>query len=200
MSNAYWKGWPGKSPYTDDINWASKVGLAYLEKIGPIYKKNGRIGLVIFDLDDTLFMGDPESGVGITEMSLGLHPNPNNGGEEQEVFILPPNNPIKQIAVRAKELGFKVICLTARPSISQLASVANLKMFDIPYDCLIMNDKDEDPYFKVKVRKRLAAKPNQDIVCTIGDQYTDIFLPGGNTCAIKLPDPDSKCSYAYIPR
>jgi hypothetical protein len=199
MSSSYWKGWPNKCPYVDDLNWASAKSIAYLRAIAPIYKSNGRVGIVIFDLDDTLFMGDPEDGVGITEMSLGLHPNPNLGGTEQEVFILPVNNPIKKIAVVAKELGFKVICLTARPSESHLASLANIKMFDIPHDCLIMNDKDKDPSFKVAVRRQLAAKPNQDVVCTVGDQFTDVIFPGSKTCAIKLPDPDSKCSYAYIP-
>ena len=96
------------------------------------------------------------------------------------------------------ELIDKIICLTARPQESQLASVSNLNMFNIPHDMLIMNDKDEDPFFKIKIRRQLV-KPNQDIVLTIGDQFTDIYLPGTNTAAIKLPDPDSTCSYAFFP-
>lgn len=196
----YWKGWPGKCPYMDDLNWACKVSISYLTKVAPKYKTNGRTGLVIFDLDETLFMGDPDNALGHEPMSLGNHPNPKNNNKEEVVFILPPNNNVKQIATTAKKLGFKVICLTARPPESHLASVANLKMFEIPHDCIIMNDNEDDPYFKVNIRRKLALKPNQDIVMTIGDQFTDCFLPGSNTCAIKLPDPESKCAYAYIPK
>jgi hypothetical protein len=200
MSEAYWKGWPGKCPYMDDVNWACKIANNYLTKIAPKYKNSGRVGLVVFDLDDTLFMGDPENAIGVQEMSLGLHPNPNKGNKEEEVFILPPNDNVVSIATTAKRLGFKVICLTARPPESHLASLVNLKMLRIPHDCLLVNDKEEDPYFKVKIRRKLAAKPNQDIVLTIGDQFTDLFLPGSKTAAIKLPDPELKCSYAYIPK
>ncbi len=192
---SYWAGWPGKCQYNNDLNWACSIAIDYLTKIAPSYKKGGvnegKIGLVIFDLDDTLFMGDPESMIGVTEMSLGIH----NG---QEVFILPPNKQVVSVANKARELGFKVICLTARPKESQMASVANLNMFNIPHDMLIMDELDEDPFFKIRIRRKLV-KPNQHIVCTIGDQITDIYLPGKNTCAIKLPDPESKCAYAYIP-
>lgn len=199
MSQGYFKGWPGKSAYTDDLNWATGKTITYLRAIAPLYKRNGRTGLVIFDLDDTIFMGDPDETVGIKEMSMGMHPNPALGGKEQDVFVLPVNNQIKRIATEAKNLGFKVICLTARPPESHLASLVNLKMFEVPHDCLIMNDKDEDHYFKAKVRKKLAAKPGQDIVCTVGDKYTDLIFPGGNTCIVKLPEPDSKCSYVFMP-
>lgn len=193
---AYYKGWPGKCPYTTDVNWAASIAIDYLKKIAPKVKAAGKIGLVIFDLDDTLFMGDPAKVVGIEEMSLGLHKGPN--GQEQEIFILPVNRQIVQVANTARALGLKIICLTARPAESQLASISNLNMFAIPNDGLIMNDKDEDPFFKIKVRRQLAADPKQIVVLTIGDQFTDLYFPG-TAAAIKLPDPDSKASYAYIP-
>ncbi len=72
-------------------------------------------------------------------------------------------------------------------------------MFKIPNDGILMNDKEEDPYFKVKIRKKFT-KPNQDVVCTIGDQFTDVFLPGGNTMTVKLPEPKCKCSYIFMPK
>jgi hypothetical protein len=210
-NHKYWTGWPGKCPYNDDVNWACSIAIQWLQKIAPNYKKSGKTGLVVFDLDDTLFMGDPEHIIGMTEMSLGNQKPPrcadcvkNNrqeckGCSSQEVFILPPNKQVVKVANVARELGFKIVCLTARPKESQLASVANLNMFNIPHDMLIMNDKDEDPFFKVRVRQKLSAPANQDIVCTIGDQFTDIYLPGKNTCAIKLPDAESKCAYVYVP-
>jgi hypothetical protein len=195
--SAYWKGWPNKCPYSEDIEWASKIAIDYLVKLAPVYKKNGRVGIVVFDLDDTLFMGDPEEAIDLIAMSLGNHVDAK--GLEQEVFIYPVNNPIKKIASVAKKLGFKVICLTARPNESKLASIANLNMFEVPHDYLLMNEGDADPYFKVHLRQKLATKPNQDVVCTVGDMYTDLLLPGPNTCIIKLPEPDLKCSYAYVP-
>lgn len=199
---SYWKGWPNKCPYTDDLKWACQIAVNYLRKIAPMYQKGGSkegiIGLVIFDLDDTLFMGDPEEALGHEPMSLGHQKLPS--GIEGEVFILPPNEIVVQVAHEAKKLGFKIICLTARPKESQVASLANLNMFKVPYNMLVMNDKDEDPYFKVKLRKKLALKPGQEVVCTVGDQFTDLYLPGGNTCGVKLPDPESKCSYVYVPR
>jgi hypothetical protein len=206
----YFKNWPNKCPYNDDINWACSISIQYLTKIAPMYKKgSGKIGLVIFDLDDTIFFGDPANVVGVTEMSLGLQQGPKckecvanrtdcNKCKPQEVFILPPNKQVVKVANTARELGFKIVMLTARPIESQLASVSNLNMFNIPHDMLIMNDKDEDPFFKIRVRRKLQL-PNQDIVLTCGDQFTDIYLPGPKTCAIKLPDPDSLCAYAYVP-
>jgi predicted secreted acid phosphatase len=193
---AYYKGWPGKCPYNDDLNWAAKLAIQYLEKISPRYKGTGKIGLVIFDLDDTIFMGDPAQVIGIVEMSLGMHKGPN--GEEQEIFILPVNRQIVKVANVARQLGFKIVCLTARPQESQLASVTNLNMFSVPNDMLLMNNKDEDPFFKIRVRRQLSSTPNQDIVLTIGDQFTDLYFPG-SAAAIKLPDPESKVSYAYFP-
>lgn len=183
----YYKSWPLKSKYNDDLKYASSVAIDYLKKIEHIYKKQGITGLVIFDFDDTLVFGDPANTVGVQEMTIG-----------QEIFILPPNNLIVKIAQVAREKGFKIIILTARPKESKLATIVNLNMFNIPYDMLIMNDADSDPQFKTKIRKQLV-KEKQKIVLTIGDQLTDLYLPGANTACIKLPDPDSLCSYIYIP-
>jgi len=193
----YWQGWPDKCPYLEDLNWASALAIKYLIKLAPVYKENKRIGIVVFDLDDTLFYGDPEDTVGVQEMSLGKHKG--KDGSIQDSFILPVNKPIKAIALKARELGFKIVCLTARPLESEVASRHNLWLFDIPYDSVIMNPHENDYWFKVKVRRDLCSKPNQDIVCTIGDRFTDCYLPGGNTCVVKLPEDISKCSYVYIP-
>lgn len=192
----YTRGWPRKCQYNEDLTWAYNAGITYLKKIAHKYASTDRTGIVIFDLDDTLFMSEI---IEITEGSLGDHPDPKQGSKLCEIFFLPPNKPIVQLAIEAKKLGFKIMCLTARPKDSYLASMYNLDMLRIPYDFLIMNEKDEDPYFKLKYRLELSQKPNCDIVLTVGDQFTDLLLCGGNTGILKLPEEDLKCTYAYFP-
>ena len=183
---AYWKGWPGKCPYMDDLNWACAIGAKYLTQMSPRLQKESKLGIVVFDIDDTLVMGDPEGCIPVKEMEIG-----------SELFILPPNKPVKDLAIHAKKLGYKILALTARPMSSKAASIANLQMMGIPFDGIVMNDKDEDPFFKVKVRRSLE-KPDRTVILTVGDQFCDCFLPG-KSAAIKLPDPESKCAYVYIP-
>lgn len=188
----YFKGWPSpQSMYMSDIKWASKKGIEYMQKIKRAYGQKIRQYnmVVIFDVDETLVFGDPDDSIGVKEMELGDH-----GG--QTVFILPPNPPIVKMAAEAKEMGFKVIILTARPNCSKMATVTNLDMFKIPYDSVIVNDRDEDPAFKLRVRRKLAQKYN--VVLTVGDQVCDVLLPG-KAAFIKLPEPDLKGSYAYFP-
>jgi hypothetical protein len=196
LNDPYTKNWPMKCPLSDDLMWAYNVGLTYLRKIAPKYASNGRTGVVIFDLDDTLFMSDM---VTIEEGSLGMRADPKHGGKDCEIFFLPPNKQIVQLAIEAKKLGFKIMCLTARPAESYLASMYNLDMLRIPYDFLVMNEKDEDPYFKLKYRIQMSKQKNCDIVLTVGDQFTDLLLCNGTTGMIKLPEEDLKCSYAYFP-
>lgn len=203
----YFNNWPGNCPFNEDIQWAANVAIQYLKKIAPQYKQNSKTGIVVLDLDDTVFFGDFDSVVGVEEMSFKFRQCIKNcrkmgqlcSCKEQDIFILPTNKQIVNVAATAKQLGFKVVMLTARPPESKMASIANLQMFNIPYDALIMNDKDEDPFFKIKIRRQLSSIPNQQVVLTMGDQITDCYLPGGNCCCIKLPDSDSHASYAYIP-
>lgn len=189
ISWKYWNDWPMSScEYVKDLTWAAKLSAQYLQKIAPKYK--GKNALVVSDFDDCICWGDTERRI-VKDMELGYI----NG---QEIFILPPNRPIVNLLKVARQLGFKIVVLTARPPSSKLATITNLNMFDIPYDQLIMNDEDDDnPLFKVNVRRRLAVK--QQVILTIGDQYNDVLLPGRNCAAVKLPDPDSKVSYIYIP-
>jgi hypothetical protein len=190
----YFKGWPMKCPYNEDLDWGASIGIKYLKMLAPTFKQGGRnfgkTGIVVLDIDDTLVFGDPAGVIGVKEMELGTH----NG---QDVFILQPNNQIVQLANVSRQLGFKIIALTARPMESKMASITNLKLFKIPHDMLVMNDKDDDPHFKIKIRRSLE-KPNQTVVLTVGDQITDCLLCG-TSAAIKLPDPERKCCYAYIP-
>jgi hypothetical protein len=185
MSEAYWLGWPKKCPYIDDLNYARAMGEKYLTQMVPILKKSGKTGIVVFDIDDTLVMGDPEKVLGVEDMRIG------------DLFVLPPNQPIRQLAITARKLGYKILALTARPLESKESSQINLDMMGIPYDGIIMNDKEEDPFFKIHIRRKLE-KPDRTVVLTVGDQLCDGFLPG-KSAVIKLPDETSKCTYVYIP-
>jgi predicted secreted acid phosphatase len=186
MAN-YWTGWPYKGEYVNDCLWAYNVGSSYLKQYQQ--KQTAKPKCVIFDIDDTLVFGDPEQLLGVKEMEMGTF-------EGQDIFLLPVNTHIVKLAEYAKFLKYQIIVLTARPTTSYLASKENLIRFKIPYDVLLMNDKDEDPSFKINVRRRVSKK--YDIALTIGDQITDLFLPGTAAC-IKLPDPHSKASYAWLP-
>ena len=182
----YWQNWPKSGKYINDLIWSEKIALAYLNSLLkkiPLRKTHA----VIFDVDETLVFGDPEETLGVREMELGDH-------KGQSVFILPPNPPIVNIALEAKKKGLKIIILTARPATSKIATLANLDMFKIPYDFIIMNNKDSDPEFKIMARRQLSNK--FDILLTVGDQPCDCLLPG-KSAVLKLPDPDSKCAYFY---
>jgi len=197
----YFKGWPSTAnAYVQDLIWAMKVGMQYIDRVK--VKPSAKPRCVIFDFDDCLVFGDPASVVGVREMELGEH-----GGNE--IFVLPRNEPIVKLAEYAKTNKFQVLVLTARPKTSREATRWNSNMLRIPFDAIIMNDGDDDPCFKVNVRRRIAAK--YDVSLTIGDQITDVLCPGGKTAFIKLPDPGtydedrkawvnfSLASYAYIP-
>ena len=188
-SEVYYAGWPKKGLYNDDLNWACRIGINYLKQIAPITKNQNKIGIIVLDIDDTLVMGDHAPILGIREQE--------RIEDNQEIFILPINKQVKALAVTARNLGLKIVILTARPLSSKAASICNLQDYDIPYDMIIMNDKDSDPMFKVKVRRSLDNDKRQ-IVLTVGDQPFDCFSPG-KAAAIKLPDPDCKCAYVYIP-
>ncbi len=189
----YWKNWPLKCPYNDDLDWACKLAINYLMKIAPQVKASKKTGVVVFDIDDTLVMGDPASVLGLVELEYSKtdsHP-------DQDMFILPPNLQVVKVAEIAKKLDFQIVILTARPPSSKLASSLNLKFLQIPHNALIMNEKDQDPFFKINVRRSLETA-DRTVVLTIGDQPFDCFLPG-KAASIKLPDPEMKCSYAYFP-
>jgi hypothetical protein len=173
-----------------------KVGMKHLTDCKT--KQTAKQKCVIFDFDDCLVFGDPASVVGVREMELGEH-----GGSD--IFILPRNEPVVKLAEFAKANGYVVIILTARPKTSREATRWNCRDYKIPYDVIVMNDADDDPCFKVNVRRKISVK--YDIVLTVGDQITDCLCPG-KSAFIKLPDPGdsdknwvnlSLASYAWIP-
>ena len=185
QAKTYWSGWPMSGQYLQDLKWASEISIKYLRSVASRVDK--RNAAVIFDVDETIMFGDPEELLGVREMELGVH-------DGQEIFILPPNPPISKVVSESKRLGFKIIVLTARPATSKKATLTNLDMFKIPYDYIIMNNKESDPDFKISARRQLFDKFN--IILTVGDQPCDCLLPG-RSAVLKLPDPTSKCAYFY---
>ena len=182
----YWRGWPIKCEYVNDIVWGQKVAITYMSNLLKTQKNKFKKPLaIIFDVDETLVFGDPESDVGVKEMELGEH----NG---QCVFCLPPNPPIVKIANWAKQNGIHIFILTARPFASETATITNMKMFNIPYSKLIMNNNNEDPEFKIKIRRTILSK--FDVLLTVGDQPCDILLPG-QSGILKLPSAEHKTTY-----
>jgi len=182
----YWSKWPAQGEYVKDLNWAADISIDYLKKI--MTTKKIINPCILFDVDETLVFGDPEEKLGVREMELGDHSG-------QPVFILPPNPQIVKIAKEARKLGIKIIILTARPKTSKLATITNLDMFMIPYDRVFMNEGDEDPEFKIRLRRKICNQNN--LLLTVGDQPCDVLLPG-RSGILKLPDPESKCAY-FLP-
>ncbi len=190
---AYYLNWPN-SVYNEDLAFAKNAALYYLENfvsVGKI-KENKLSPCVIFDFDDCLVFGDPASVVGVREMELG-----NIDGND--IFILPINKEITDIISCIKHtynklcIKLNVIILSARPRESMSATIANLRMFDIEYDEVIVQDTiidggDLDLDFKKRKFDELNNKYN--IIFTIGDQENDCYI--NSPFSIKLPDPESK--------
>lgn len=105
--------------------------------------------------------------------------------QDNVIFIFPGIKEIIDIAKLAKELGYNIIILTARPKKSFLSTKFNLDLLDIPTDVIIMNNYNQQPSFKYDVRKSLMLK--YSILFTIGDQPTDVDGPPG-IIGIKIPN------------
>ncbi len=192
----YWSNWP-KCEYNKDLQWAAEVVNKYLtsRKFGV----SGKPDAIVFDIDETLIFGDPEEILDLEELTYTVDLAE---GKKYTVEISPANLPIIGIVNTATKLGIKIILLTARLSSAKIDTIKNMEILGIHYDKLIMNSQDhkgapKDPCFKLLERKKLAVDYN--IVATIGDQLTDLYLPGAKTLVVKLPDVKSKCSYVIPP-
>ncbi len=164
----YYKYWPN-SLYNIDLQIAKEITINYLKTIISENKT------LVMDLYGTLLYRDP---ICLNEINLGNDKYGNN------ISIWLPNNEIILIATYAKELGFKIIILSSRSEKSREASIQNMKLFNIPYDTLIINTDQSLVFKEIEIKK---LKASYNIVCTIGCRYTDCFEP----FSVKLPDPDS---------
>lgn len=130
---------------------------------------------IIMDVDDTL-VSTIDSNVKFIKIN------------KNSVFLYPGIQPIIQVAQIAKNLGYKIIILTARPKESFLSTKFNLDILEVPYDEIYMNNFNQDISFKYKVRQHLMK--SYSILFTIGDQVGDVNGPPG-LLGIKLPSQDS---------
>jgi phosphoglycolate phosphatase-like HAD superfamily hydrolase len=141
----------------------------YLENLPQINN-----GTVIFDIDDTLI-----------NTSKLIRKTP-------EIMLFEQIEPIVRLCKRCKQLGYKVIILTARYKHALQSSLANLQLFDIPFDEIYHNDDEQDASFKIQFKQNLS-RTNNIILC-IGDQFCDI-QGIDNSLGIKLPCREDKSAH-----
>ena len=200
--DTYWINWP-KSEYSKEISQVANKVIEYLKKCAILKRQNMANGkqskedAVIFDIDDTLLFRDS---AGVCGLSMSYEAFVNK--VPTIIELSPPNAPIVRIANESKKYGQKVIIITSRVPDTGEETINNLKIFNIPYDEIYFNPCRTSPdgdygQFKASSRKELERKYN--IICTIGDQLTDIYISDYKTAMIKLPELSSKCSYMYFP-
>lgn len=154
---------------TDVYNRVYNYVNTYLENLPKIAN-----GTVIFDIDDTL--------IDISKVIRKSH----------NIVLFDQIEPIVRLCKRCKELGYKVIILTARYKHAMMSSFQNLNLFHIEYDEIYHNEKEEDPRFKIQFKQNLANTNN--IILCIGDQWHDI-QGIYNSLGIKLPCRQNKNAY-----
>tara|TARA_E500000178_G_scaffold353219_2_gene418524 strand:+ start:209 stop:790 length:582 start_codon:yes stop_codon:yes gene_type:complete len=175
----YYMGWPNSGKYFDKLNVIYKKLYQYLIN----YPKTNMRYTVIFDIDDTLLYTD----------HINLYPNKQFPHNIISGYMLFPSIPqIVKIIKLCKNLGFKVIILTARPYSSEKSSIKNLELLDIKYDEIYHNVKYPDISFKINFKKELSI--NNNIILSIGDQWPDIQGITGCLC-IKLPGVNDTNAY-----
>lgn len=88
-----------------------------------------------------------------------------------------PIEPVVDSLHHAKNLGYKIILITAREShpTAVLATVEQLKRFRIPFNKIYFREAQEIniPSYKKKARHNVKAK-GHDIKITVGDAWWDI--------------------------
>lgn len=94
---------------------------------------------VMFDIDDTLIFYDEK-----------------------------PNYPIIQLAQYARERGYKIVIITARPDYprNRIYTQMELSMYEIPYDLIIYSSHENKPLIKQKL--------SSEFILSVGDLWTDV--------------------------
>ena len=182
ISNAnYYKGYPDKGMYVKDLNKVENFCKKHI-------LKNKRVSnrAIVFDFDDTLFYTRPYKPFELTVVKYTKKNEP--------IFYLPPIEQMCNVLKLAKANGYIIIIITARPPISEKATIANMNAYNIPFDLVYCDKyKGSNIKFKQQLRKKLSKQCN--IVMTIGDQWWDVEEPGKNCLGIKLPSPKDKNVY-----
>jgi len=159
----YHNGWPLYGNYKNKLNEIELLLYNYLVNFPLLNKRL----TVIFDIDDTLLYTDPADILYLKDRT-----------------ILQEIKQIGNILRLCRNLGFKIIILTARPTRSYSWSVNNLNYHNLPFDEIYHNLNYPDINFKVSFKQELSLKEN--IILSVGDQWPD--LQGLKDClCIKLP-------------
>jgi len=179
-SKEYYNGWPKSGKYYNKLNEIYNLLYNYLINF-PKYN-NGK-NTVIFDIDDTLVFTD----------NLNLFPDKNFPYKWVKGYMLFPEIPqIVKIIKLCKQLGLKIIIITARPYDSEQSSKKNLQLLGIEYDVMYHNINYPDINFKIELKKKLSKTNN--IILSVGDQWADI--QGLTDClCIKLPSIQEQQAY-----
>jgi predicted secreted acid phosphatase len=175
----YYKGWPNSGLYFHKLNNIYNLLYNYLIN----FPKTGLKYTVIFDIDDTLVFTD----------HLNIFPNKRFPNNWIRGYMLFPEIPqIVNIIKLCKQLGFKIIIITARPYESESSSKKNLELLGIQYDEIYHNKNYPDLNFKIQLKQKLSKTNN--IILSVGDQWPDI--QGLNNClGIKLPSLEDHNAY-----
>ena len=175
----YYRGWPYQGQYFNKLNQIYNILYNYLVN----FPKTNIKYTVIFDIDDTLVYTD----------HFNLFPDKNFPNNWIPGYMLFPGIPqIVEIVKLCKQLGFKVIILTARPYASEKSSIKNLEILNVKYDEIYHNLNYPDISFKINFKKNLSKTNN--IILSVGDQWPDI--KGLKDClCIKLPSYQDKNAY-----
>lgn len=181
-STNFYKGWPYSGHYFNSLNNIYYILYNYLINF-PI---TGKKYTVIFDIDDTLVYTDHAN----IFLNKKFPYNLISG-----YMIFPPIQQMVDIIKLCKNLGFKIIIITARPYESEKSSKKNLELLNISYDEMYHNNNYPDINFKINLKKKLSTKNN--IILSVGDQWPDIQGLNGCLC-IKLPSyQDSNTYFTY---
>ena len=178
-SKQYFQGWPNSGQYYETLNNIYFLLYNYLIN----FPRNQNC-TVIFDIDDTLVYTD----------SAKLFKNAKFPNKWISGYMLFPEIPqIAKIAILCKNLGFKVIILTARPYDSEKSSKKNLEILGIKYDEMYHNLDYPNIEFKIKFKNKLSKTNN--IILSVGDQWPDIEGSPYGTLCIKLPSQQDHKAY-----
>lgn len=176
----FYNGWPKTGKYYNKLNEVNYLLYNYLINFSKIKNKKNT---VIFDIDDTLVFTD----------RANLFPNKKFPNNLIHGYMLFPEIPqIVQIIKLCKQLGFKIIIITARPYESEISSKKNLELLGIQYDEIYHNKNYPDLNFKIQLKQKLSKTNN--IILSVGDQWPDI--QGLKNClGIKLPSLEDHNAY-----
>ena len=143
IKSNYYKGYPDKGMYVKDLN---KVEHFCKKHILQNKRVNNRA--IVFDFDDTLFYTRPYKPFELTIVKYTKNNEP--------IFYLPPIEQMCNVLKLAKANGYIIIIITARPPLSEKATIANMNAYNIPFDLVYCDKyKGSNIKFKQQLEKKI---------------------------------------------